>query len=86
MPTIVEVAKCARVSIATVSNGIRRTKRVSPALQERVQAAIQEMDYYPNEIACSPKVKQTHFFVVLFYYPETSCISLEQMQHRFGID
>jgi sugar porter (SP) family MFS transporter len=26
------------------------------------------------------------FFLVLFYYPETSCISLEQMQHRFGID
>jgi sugar porter (SP) family MFS transporter len=26
------------------------------------------------------------FFLVLFYYPETSCISLEQMQHRLGID
>ncbi len=26
------------------------------------------------------------FFLVLFYYPETSGISLEQMQHKFGID
>jgi sugar porter (SP) family MFS transporter len=26
------------------------------------------------------------FFLVFFYYPETSNISLEQMQHRFGID
>lgn len=26
------------------------------------------------------------FFLVLFYYPETSGISLEQMQHNFGID
>ncbi len=26
------------------------------------------------------------FFMVLFYYPETSGISLEQMQHNFGID
>ncbi len=26
------------------------------------------------------------FFIVLFYYPETSGISLEQMQHRFGIE
>ena len=26
------------------------------------------------------------FFLVLFYYPETSGVSLEQMQHRFGID
>ena len=25
-------------------------------------------------------------FIVFFYYPETSGISLEQMQHRFGID
>ena len=27
-----------------------------------------------------------NFIVVLFYYPETSNVSLEQMQHRFGID
>jgi sugar porter (SP) family MFS transporter len=26
------------------------------------------------------------FFVVLFYYPETTGISLEQMQHKLGID
>jgi sugar porter (SP) family MFS transporter len=26
------------------------------------------------------------FFLVLFYYPETSGISLEQMQHKMGID
>jgi MFS family permease len=26
------------------------------------------------------------FFIVLFYYPETNGISLEQMQHSFGID
>lgn len=58
MPTIVEVAKHARVSIATVSNVIRGTRRVSPALQERVQTAIRELDYSPNEIARSLKVKQ----------------------------
>ncbi len=59
MPTIVEVAKRAGVSIATVSNVIRRTKRVSPDLEERVRDAIRELDYYPNEIARSLKVKQT---------------------------
>ena len=26
------------------------------------------------------------FFIVLFYYPETSGISLEEMQHRLGIE
>lgn len=59
MPTIIEVAKRARVSTATVSNVIRETRRVSPALQERVRKAIRELDYYPNEIARSLKVKQT---------------------------
>lgn len=59
MPTIVEVAKRAGVSIATVSNVIRGTRRVSPQLQERVRAAIRDLDYYPNEIARSLKVKQT---------------------------
>jgi DNA-binding LacI/PurR family transcriptional regulator len=59
MSTIVEVAKRARVSTATVSNVVRGTKPVSPALQERVNAAIRELDYLPNEIARSLKVKQT---------------------------
>lgn len=59
MATIVEVAKRAGVSIATVSNVIRGTRRVSPKLTERVQAAIRELNYSPNEIARSLKVRQT---------------------------
>jgi len=59
MSTIVELAKRASVSIATVSNVIRGTRRVSPELQERVQNAIRELDYSPNAIARSLKVKQT---------------------------
>jgi LacI family transcriptional regulator len=59
MSTIVEVARRASVSIATVSNVIRGTKRVSPELQERVRTAIRELDYYPNAIARGLKVKQT---------------------------
>lgn len=59
MATIVEVAKRADVSIATVSNVIRGTRRVGPKLTERVQAAIRELNYSPNEIARSLKVRQT---------------------------
>jgi LacI family transcriptional regulator len=59
MSTIVEVAKRASVSIATVSNVIRGTKRVSPRLNERVQAAIRELDYFPNAIARGLKAQQT---------------------------
>lgn len=59
MPTIVEVAQRAKVSIATVSNVIRGTRRVSPKVEERVRAAIRDLDYSPNEIARSLRVKQT---------------------------
>lgn len=76
MPTIVEVAKHARVSIATVSNVIRGTRRVSPTLQDRVQKAIRELDYSPNEIARSLKVKQTRMLALVLpditnpFFPE----------------
>lgn len=59
MPTIVEVAKRAGVSIATVSHVIRGTKRVTRDVEERVRTAIRELDYFPNEIARSLKVAQT---------------------------
>src|SRR6185437_13866516 len=76
MPTIVEVAKHARVSIATVSNVIRGTRRVSPTLRERVEIAIRDLDYSPNEIARSLKVKQTRMLAMVLpditnpFFPE----------------
>jgi LacI family transcriptional regulator len=65
MPTIVDVAKHARVSIATVSNVIRNTARVSPALRQRVTAAIHDLQYHPNGIARSLKVKQTRMLAMV---------------------
>lgn len=74
--TIVEVAKRADVSIATVSNVIRGTRRVSPKLTERVRAAIRELNYSPNEIARSLKVRQTRMLAMVLpditnpFFPE----------------
>jgi LacI family transcriptional regulator len=76
MATIVEVAKRADVSIATVSNVIRGTRRVSPKLTERVQIAIRELNYSPNEIARSLKVRQTRMLAMVLpditnpFFPE----------------
>jgi LacI family transcriptional regulator len=76
MATIVEVAKRADVSIATVSNVIRGTRRVSPKLTERVQAAIHDLNYSPNEIARSLKVRQTRMLAMVLpditnpFFPE----------------
>jgi LacI family transcriptional regulator len=65
MSTIVEVAERAGVSTATVSNVIRSTRKVSDDLTARVQAAIQELNYSPNEIARSLKVKQTRMLAMV---------------------
>jgi LacI family transcriptional regulator len=76
MATILEVAQRAHVSIATVSNVIRGTRRVSPRLAERVRAAIRELNYTPNEIARSLKVKQTRMLAMVLpditnpFFPE----------------
>lgn len=51
LATIREVAKRAHVSVATVSAVINNTKRVSPEVRDRVEAAIAELDYRPNALA-----------------------------------
>ena len=76
MPTIVEVAKRAKVSTATVSNVIRGTRKVSEGRAARVQAAIRELNYFPNEIARSLKVRQTRMLAMVLpditnpFFPE----------------
>jgi LacI family transcriptional regulator len=58
-PTIKEVAARARVSVGTVSNVMTGAVPVSPELRARVAAVIQELDYHPNHVARSLKIKQT---------------------------
>ncbi|MCC6163069.1 MAG: LacI family DNA-binding transcriptional regulator [Acidobacteria bacterium] len=53
MATIFDVAKRARVSTATVSAVLNKTAYVSPPLQARVNAAIQDLGYQPNLVARS---------------------------------
>ncbi len=59
MSTIKEVADRAGVSIGTASNVISGNHPVGKARMARVLAAIKELDYHPNEVARSLKVKQT---------------------------
>jgi len=59
MVTIKEVAKRAGVSVGTVSNVLGGMVTVSPTLRERVNRAIAELDFHPNHVARSLKVRQT---------------------------
>ena len=51
MATIIDVAKLANVSIATVSRVLNDSAYVSPELAERVQKAINQLGYRPNVLA-----------------------------------
>jgi LacI family transcriptional regulator len=59
MITIREVAKRAQVSVGTVSNVLSGSGSVKPELRRRVQLAMRELDYQPNQIARSLKTKST---------------------------
>ena len=59
MANIKEIARRARVSIGTVSNVVNGTAVVSPRRKERVLAAIRELDYHPNHVARSLKLRTT---------------------------
>jgi LacI family transcriptional regulator len=52
-PTIRDVAARAGVSIATVSKFINSTQRFTAAVERRIQAAIDELEYHSNPLARS---------------------------------
>jgi LacI family transcriptional regulator len=58
--SIKEVAKRARVSIATVSRTINDPQKVHPRTAERVQNAIEQLNYRPNLTARALKTGRTH--------------------------
>ncbi len=59
MATLKDVARKAGVSIATVSYVINNTRYVSDPLKERVNAAIGELGYCPNDIARTLQAKKS---------------------------
>jgi LacI family transcriptional regulator len=63
--TIKEVAKRAGVSVGTVSNVLGGSVTVSKRLRDRVLAAIKDLDYYPNQVARSLKIRQTNMIAVI---------------------
>jgi LacI family transcriptional regulator len=57
--TIYDVARRARVSTYTVSAVLNRSAYVSPELTQRVQRAVQDLDYSINEVARSLQTRRT---------------------------
>ena len=67
---ISDVAKMAGVSTATVSHVINGTRRVKEETKERVETAIEKLNYLPNPSARSFKTGQTH--LIGFIVPDIS--------------
>lgn len=65
MTTIKEVAKLAGVSVATVSRALNNSGYVSEAAREKVEAAVEELNFYPNEVARSLYQKKSKLIGLL---------------------
>lgn len=59
MATIKEVAALAGVSVATVSRAMNESGYVKAATKAKIDAAIQQLDYAPNEVARTLNMKQS---------------------------
>ncbi|MBI9049704.1 MAG: LacI family DNA-binding transcriptional regulator [Anaerolineaceae bacterium] len=68
MTTINDVAKLAKVSNATVSHVINKTRKVNPETIEKVEWAIRELNYQPNAMARGLKTGNSKLIGVLNYY------------------
>lgn len=75
-PTIYQVAEAAGVSIATVSRMLSAPDRVSPQTREKVQAAIDRLNYVPHGAARSLAARHQEAYGLVLpelsgpYYPE----------------
>ena len=89
MANIYDVAKAARVSVATVSAVLNDTAFVSPALKARVQAAIASLRYQPNLLARSMAKQRTETFGMIVpdianpFFPEV-VRGAEDVAHAAG--
>jgi LacI family transcriptional regulator len=57
--TIRDIARLARVSVATVSGVLNNKPTVKPALADRVKKAMEALDYHPDQVARSLRVRRT---------------------------
>ena len=70
MPSIKDVAKKAGVSITTVSRAMNNTDYVKKETREKIEKAIKEIGYVPNEIARSMTLQKSN--LVAFVLPNCS--------------
>ena len=81
--TLRDVADLAGVSIKTVSRVVNHQNEISEATRQRVQAAIDQLDYRPNILARSLIHQRSHTLAVIawgidYYGPSRTVVGIEQ--------
>lgn len=66
--TLKDIAEKANVFTATVSYALNNTGNISLATRERILKIAGELNYHPNRIAKSLRVKRTHTIGILIVY------------------
>lgn len=64
-PTLLDIARIAKVAPMTVSRVINQSGYVSEDVRKRVQLAIDKLEYHPNALARSLKSQRTHVVGIL---------------------
>ncbi|MFM9279749.1 LacI family DNA-binding transcriptional regulator [Paenibacillus jiagnxiensis] len=65
MSSIKDVANLAGVAVGTVSRVINNSGSVKPATRKKVEKAIQELNYIPNEVARNFKMRKSKMVALL---------------------
>ena len=76
MSTIQQVALLAKVSVATVSRVINQSANVSAATKQRVEAAIQKLNYQPNAMGSLLRKDRTNMVLVLVHSVDNPFFSM----------
>lgn len=63
--TIREVAKAARASVSTISAALNNSDYVSAEMRSRIQNAIKQLKYRPNDLARGLRLQKTHTIAII---------------------
>ncbi len=92
MSTIVDVAKKCNVSVATVSRVLNGSDKVTQQTKDKVQKAIDELNYCPNMLGRNLRTNKTNMILVMlptisnnFYSKVVEGINDSGAQHGYNI-
>jgi len=63
--TIRDVAKAARASVSTISAALNNSDYVSAGMRSRIEQAIRELKYRPNDLARGLRLQKTHSIAIV---------------------